>query len=116
MSDDYTAYVLHLIQAHLEAGVPDEIHRIEQNRGITPADFERVRSNALYLAAHGDAILFYTKGQSGPALARLIESIAVLSYSPGGITTFGLHFDGQAIAKRYRELAQATGPPTEGEE
>ena len=25
MSDDYTTHVLHLIQVHLEAGVPEEI-------------------------------------------------------------------------------------------
>jgi len=116
MSDDYTAYVLQLIQAHLEAGVPAEIHRIERCGGITPADFERVRGNALYLGTHGDAILFYTKGKSGPAMARLIESVAVLSYCPGGISTFGLHFDGQAIARRFRELAQATCSLTEAEE
>jgi len=29
MSDDYTTYVLHLIQVHLEVGVPEEIRRIE---------------------------------------------------------------------------------------
>ena len=113
MSDDYTTYVLHLIQVHLEVGVPEEIRRIEQRGGITPADFERVRGNALYLGTHGDAILFYTKGKSAPAMTKLIESVAVLSYSPGGISTFGLYFDGQAIARRYRELAQA---PAEAEE
>lgn len=107
MSDDYTAHVLNLIQVHLEAGVPEEIYRIERNSGISTADFERVRDNALYLAAHGDAILYHTKGKSAPAMTRLIESIAVLSYCPGGITTFGLHFDGQAIARHYHEMTRA---------
>ncbi len=41
------------------------------------------------------------------AIAKLIEGVAVLSYCPGGITAFGLHFDGQAIARHYRELEQA---------
>jgi len=113
MGDDSNAYVLRLIQAHLEIGVPGEIHRIERNGGITPADFERVRGHALYLASHGDAILYHTKGQTAPAMTRLIEGIAVLSYSPGGITTFGLHFDGQAIARQYHEMAQATRIPAE---
>ncbi len=116
MGDDYNTYVLHLIQAHLEIGVPSEIHRIERNGGITPADFERVRGHALYIGAHGDAILYHTKGQTAPAMTRLIEGIAVLSYSPGGITTFGLHFDGQAIAPSYHEMAQAQQATCTGEE
>src|SRR2546422_438652 len=55
MSDDYTTHALHFIQVHLEAGVPEEIRRIEQRGGISADDFERVRGNALYLATHGDA-------------------------------------------------------------
>ena len=116
MNDDYITHVLHLIQVHLEAGVPEEIRRIEQRGGITPDDFERVRSHALHLATHGDALLFYTKGQSAPAMTELIESVAVLSYCPGGISTFGLHFGGQEIGRRYREMAQAACPLTEAEE
>jgi hypothetical protein len=106
MADDYNTHVLKLIQAHLEATVPAVIWEIEERGGITEADYERVRAYAIYIGSHGDAILYHVKGQTGPAMSKLVESIAVLSYCPGGITTFGLHFDGPEIARRLRQLSQ----------
>ncbi len=102
MQNESLNTLVHLIQTHLQAHVPLEIARIEQRGGITEADVERARGYALDISAHGDALLFQTKGQSGQIMTKLAEGLAVLSYCPGGVTAFGLHFDGPEIATRLR--------------
>jgi len=58
------------------------------------------------LTEHGDDILFRSEIKGGSALAfnALAKSIACLSFAPGGVDTFGLHFEAKfwldSVAKR----------------
>jgi len=47
---------------------------------------------ATILGEHGDVLLFGGKG-AGKAATALVEAIATLSFAPGGVTAFGLHFE-----------------------
>jgi hypothetical protein len=56
---------------------------------------ERARVCGQAVAEHGDLIQFRSKrrGESADAFNRLAEGIAALAFSPGGVRTFGLHFE-----------------------
>ena len=58
---------------------------------------EQVRRTALnsmnMIAEHGDALICREKGRSAEAFNALAKGIASLSFCPGGVTTFGMHFD-----------------------
>jgi len=47
------------------------------------------------IAEHGDNILFKAKkkGESARAFNALAKGIAALSFVPGGVTLFGMHFE-----------------------
>ena len=47
------------------------------------------------VAEHGDNILFrgHKEGETAAAFNALARGIAVLSFCPGGVTLFGMHFE-----------------------
>ena len=85
-----------LIQTHLTAIVPLLIHEIKSRGGPDERDYARARDYGLYLATHGDAIMFREKGKTGEAMSKLTEGLAVLAFCPGGVSVFGLTFDASA--------------------
>ena len=46
------------------------------------------------MGSHGDVLQFGGRG-AGDAFNRLAEGLAALSFSPGGVTFSGLHFEAQ---------------------
>lgn len=60
-----------------------------------PAIQKRAQIAADVIASHGDNILFRSKkkGETAAAFNSLAEGIAALSFAPGGIKIFGLHFE-----------------------
>lgn len=84
---------LALLQAALGAAVPLWVHELQ----LTPlADLlARGPELAQVLAEKGDVILYRgkKKGESARAFNALAEAVAVLSFTPGGVTLFGIHFE-----------------------
>jgi hypothetical protein len=84
---------LALLQAALGAAVP---LWIVGWRGRDPDErLARGRELSAVIAEKGDVILYRgkKKGESARAFNALAESIAILSFQPGGVTLFGLHFE-----------------------
>jgi len=69
---------------------------IEKTKG-KPWEYivERAKECSQVIAEKGDIILFKSKkkGETAEAFNRLAEGIACLSFMPGGVDTFGLHFE-----------------------
>ena len=84
-----------LLPIHLQMAVPLRIAELEANGGPTKEDFCRVREYAADFGSRGDAILFHVKGETAEMVNRLVDSIAVMAFVPGGISVFGLEFVGQ---------------------
>lgn len=58
---------------------------------------ERLPALSLMIAEHGDNILFKSKkaGDTAVAFNALAESVAILSFVPGGVRLFGQHWEGK---------------------
>jgi hypothetical protein len=92
------------IVAHLQIHVPPAV-RLYLRKGVPDEeDRERVRGYALDIGSFGDTILFPDgKGGEKAHLAKLVDGVAVLSFSPGGVHLLGLDFE---AAKMQDEPAQ----------
>lgn len=84
---------LELIQLTLECSVPFIIHDLRKLGGPDEYQLEEARAFTTTLGSQGEAILYRVKGKTAEMMDRLIECIAILAFCPGGITTFGLHFE-----------------------
>jgi hypothetical protein len=88
-----------LMQATLGVAVPLWAELIKQQRGgPDETDCERIKEfGDLIVGPGGEDLLFRSKvpGQTATLFNKLAFAIAVLSFQPGGITTFGLHFESQ---------------------
>lgn len=84
-----------LICCTLAASVPFRILELERRGGPTESEWEETRAFAWVLGPQGDNLLYRSgkKGETARLMADLIYAIAVLAFAPGGVTTFGLHFD-----------------------
>ena len=99
MNEAYFDDVKNLIQSHLTFAVPLRVDEMKDNGGPSEVQLEYASEHfPTILGQHGDAILFHEKGQTGPAMSVLTETIAILSFFPGGITVFGLTFDASDMA------------------
>lgn len=85
-----------LIQLTLSLAVPSCIANLQRIGGPSDWHFEQAHVFAGELGAHGDAILYHVKGETARMMTRLCEAVAVLAFCPGGVTTFGLHFEAHA--------------------
>lgn len=81
-----------LLPIALAAAVPLWIARLRQRGCID--DLERRTALAHLLAEHGDDILYRSakRGDTTRAFNALAESIAMLSFAPGGVNAFGTHW------------------------
>lgn len=84
-----------LLKAHIGLCVPLRIHEIQQEGQPLSEHFARIQPYAQRLGEFGDHLLF--RGGKTTEMANiLVDSIAVLSFVPGGITLFGMHFETEA--------------------
>jgi len=84
-----------LLCATLEASVPFRMLELMQQGGPFDWEWEAARAFADVLGSEGDALLFkgFRKGDTARMMHRLIATLAVMAFVPGGITAWGLHFD-----------------------
>ena len=105
-----------VLNAALSCAVPLWIMRFKQQ----PWSYveQRAHECAQIIAEKGDIIMFRSKvkGETAKAFNALAEGIACLSFAPGGVTTFGLHFEdhhpacglfGVELSPWFDELAKA---------
>ncbi|BCL79547.1 hypothetical protein ccbrp13_20120 [Ktedonobacteria bacterium brp13] len=87
--------MLTLLSSALGAAVPLYILSFQRRGGITDDDIARVQSYLEDLTAHGDDLYFRSRkrGETAHRFDQVAEIIAVISFSLGGITVFGLHFE-----------------------
>lgn len=83
-----------LLRAFLETAVTLHVAELRRQGGPTAADLSRVRESLPLLLEHGDALFFKEKGRTGQVATAVAEAMAVLAFAPGGVTAFGLHFEG----------------------
>jgi hypothetical protein len=77
------------------------VREILESGGVTNLMFERARAYAIEIGSHGDAILFPVKRKTREMMGKLVDGVAVLSFAPGGITIFGLHFDAEELRQQW---------------
>lgn len=85
--------VLGLLRTSLQVAVPMWVEnlKLQSWAQIQP----RLRHCSQMIAEHGDVILYQSKkkGETARAFNALAEGLAILSFAPGGVTAFGLHFE-----------------------
>lgn len=83
------------LELHLSMTVPLRILELrelmQQGIGLTE-HIARVSPYAHDIAECGDQILF-RGSRTTELINKLVDAVAVLSFVPGGITMFGLHFE-----------------------
>lgn len=90
----------HPLPAFLSASVPLLMREMKSAGGPTPEQFASLSDFSQTLGERGDALLFGGKSGEATQLAnQLAHSIAVLSFVPGGIRIFGMHFE--AASNKY---------------
>jgi hypothetical protein len=99
--NERNAWTKELLQLHLDTFVPLRVREILESGGVDSLMFERARGLAIEIGSHGDAILFSVKRKTSEMMGKLVEAVAVLSFAPGGITIFGLHFDAEELRKLW---------------
>lgn len=83
-----------LLAISLSAAVPLWIVDLDRAGGPSEADMKRCGEFAQELGERGDTLLFGGKpGEAANLFNKLARSIAVLAFCPGGITTFGQHYE-----------------------
>jgi hypothetical protein len=86
------------LPAFLAVAVPIQIEKIRA-AGIVNVDRQDLSEFSSILGAKGDLLLFGSKraGEQNALAQRLAYSVAVLSFAPHGVNTFGLHFEASAV-------------------
>lgn len=80
-----------LLKLMLPAVVPLWIHEL---KNLPWSEITQIAAEASqYIATHGDTLMYKTKGTTGKAFTQLAKGIAALSFVPGGVKIFGLHFE-----------------------
>jgi hypothetical protein len=79
----------------LSAAVPLWVEEFVQKGMSLDEVFVVAKGSAQVIAEKGDLILFRSKkhGETASAFNALAKGIAALSFVPGGVTTFGQHFE-----------------------
>ena len=103
-----------LLSISLSASVPLRTLEIIRVGGPTEADYERIASYSEDLTTNGADLFFRSavKDATAERFNQVTDAIAVLSFQPGGINAFGMHFDGNEM----RAWFEALPPPKEEEE
>ena len=75
--------------------VPLYISKLKAKGGPDAEDYKRATEFSSVLGERGDILLFGggKKGECADMFNRTAEAVAILSYSPGGVTVFGSHFE-----------------------
>lgn len=87
------ARTIDLLKISLSTAVPLWAYQLRQQ----PREYLSRRSGecAEIVACEGDCLMYRTKDRTARAFNALAEGIAILSFCPGGVRLFGLHFENQ---------------------
>lgn len=93
-----------LLAGALGASVPFAIHDLVEQGGPSASDYEWMAAWR-GLTEHGDDLLFRSekRGESAKLFVDLVRVVSILAFAPGGITTFGTHYEAH--------LRAASDPP-----
>lgn len=87
----------HPIALYLGCAVPLEIAALESAGGPDADDYAAAQAFGRELAARGDVLLYGGKpGEAADLANRTARAVAVLAFSPGGVTLFGEHWEAEA--------------------
>ena len=86
----------HPLPLFVDAFVPLRIAELEAQGGPTDDDWTRIKGYPADFGPRGEALLYRVEGETGEMAWKLLDAIAVLAFSPGGITIFGRHYEGGA--------------------
>jgi hypothetical protein len=103
-----------LLSTSLSVAVPLRIHDMLQNGGPSDRDLARVRSYQSDLMERGADLFFLKAGATAERFNQVADALAVLSFSPGGITLFGQHYDSREV-QAQQEMMRANAEQTERE-
>jgi len=89
------------IKLFLDAAVPLRVLALQEQGGPTSEDFKRISAHSNLLGEHGDALMFTSKkkGLTAKVANAVADSIAVLSFVPGGVELFDRHYETKAEEK-----------------
>jgi len=74
--------------------LPFEIDRLRRLGGPSQANFDAAQKFAAVLGSKGDVLQFGGKtGEAAELFNRLVQSLAVLAFLPGGVTFLGDHWE-----------------------
>lgn len=92
----------------LSAGVPLYILEFAEHNGPTDEDQKKAKAHLKDLLERGTDLYFRSKKEGGTAdrYDQAAYTVAVLSFSQGGITSFGRHYDGNKMQERLHRLKQ----------
>ena len=92
-----------LLSISLSAAVPLHILEYYERGGITEADLAWIKDFGHELGEQADRLLFRSakRGETATLFNKLARSIAILSYIPGGVTTFGQHYEAQEVLSGF---------------
>ncbi len=93
----------------LSIAVPWRILEIAERGGITEQDVARVKSYLGDLIGPKGMDLFIKSEKEGETAERfhqVADAIAVMAFLPGGITSFGRHYDGETMLAYYARRKQ----------
>ena len=82
------------LELFLDTSVSLRIFELKQKGGPTEDDFRRVQTYNLLLGEQGNFLWTKSKkkGQTAKVANAVADSIAVLSFAPGGVEIFGRHW------------------------
>lgn len=86
-----------LLRLHLSAMVPLAIMELQARGGPNEEDYSRLHTYVNHFNEVGESLFYKIKGQTATSMNYLVEAIAVLAFSPGGITVFDLSFNASGI-------------------
>lgn len=84
---------------------------IVERGGITDEDIGRIQSYGEDLSGPGGTDLFFKSTKEGDTAKRfnqVADTLAVLAFLPGGIKSFGVHYDGEAMLAQRAQRKQLT--------
>ncbi|RLB91506.1 MAG: hypothetical protein DRH50_10965 [Deltaproteobacteria bacterium] len=84
-----------MLKFFLDMSVPLRVMELKQRGGPAKDDFERVHSYLPLLGEEGNFLWMRSekKGTTAKVANAVADAIAVLSFSPGGVTLFGRHWE-----------------------
>lgn len=96
-----------LLKIALETAVPVWMWGMIEKGGPDETDYERTKESVERLGAQGDILMFGggKKGVVADLFNGLAHGIAVLSFCPGGVKTFGMRFVAGVCCKCAQPLA-----------